>query len=187
MLQIGWGFVSMRDANDNPRCFWRVEQDGNGVDLLHVYQSKLTSISPKNRWKAIPIITPEQKQALRMIVVGEAIERPLPKTVQKYFGGRKGFHSLMQDRQQSSEDISRWLGHSSIKTTQQHYIERQRVLSDAIMLDRGQTPGSNEISCSSRDFGSAAGKPPTCCCTRVPARRSLALLCASRRKNESNC
>lgn len=111
---------------------WRIEDQGK-VRVLFVYQSKLRAISRDKRWKPIPCILREQRDALKVIESGE-FKRPLPKTVSNHFGegvtlygGRKGFTDLMLSKGQKLEDISTWMGHTSIERTWKSYKNRQSV------------------------------------------------------------
>lgn len=114
---------------------WRLERDSqHKIEVLWVYQSKLTSIERDKRWKPIPVVFPEQKKALAVIRDG-LFKRPTYKTMKQAFpkaritcyGGRKGFIDLMLDRNQKLEDISMWLGHQSIETTWRKYRNKRRV------------------------------------------------------------
>lgn len=100
---------------------------------LQIYQSKLKSVSEENRWKYIPIIFDEQRDALKLISSME-LKRPLNKTLKKVFesnvraySGRKGFVDLMLENNRQIEEISAWLGHASIETTWKHYKSRSRI------------------------------------------------------------
>lgn len=100
--------------------------------VLYIYQSKLTSMAKEKRWKAIPCLEKEQLHALDMIK--RPYKRPLVKTIAKYFGegvntygGRKAFTDLMLSRGHKFEDISMWLGHTSIDRTWRNYKDRQKV------------------------------------------------------------
>lgn len=103
-----------------------------GVSVLWVYQSKLRGVRKEDRYKPIPLLYPEQKLCLKLMK--QEIKRPLVKTVQRHvshrltlYGGRKGFTDLMLSKGQALEDISTWLGHSSIERTWRSYKQRQRV------------------------------------------------------------
>lgn len=105
---------------------WKLEKH-NETEILMIYQTKLTNISKDKRWKPIPVYFKEQQEALKLVQSGE-FKRPLAKTVAKYIGEgfdnyspRKGFTDLMLERGFSLEDISTFLGHSSIDTTWKHY------------------------------------------------------------------
>lgn len=112
---------------------WRVEKGEK--DILWVYQNKLTSKPKHLRWKPIPILFPEQTQALKILREGDAA-KPLAKTMRKYLSdyghlttycGRKGFTDLMLARKQKLEDIAHWLGHSSIEMTWTVYKDKRKV------------------------------------------------------------
>ncbi len=105
----------------------------DGLPVLSVYQTKLTSVARDKRWKIIPAIYPPQIELAEKLNTLE-FKRPLMKTLRRVFkqritlyGGRKGFVDLMLDRGQSLEDISMWLGHQSIETTWRKYRNRKRV------------------------------------------------------------
>jgi integrase len=115
---------------------WRVTtkaQKGRVVKVLEVYQTKLTALSKEKRWKRIPILFPEQETALALLQEGKA-GRPWLGALRKAFGrgyllyaGRKGFTDLMLSRGQRIENISRWLGHTSIDQTLRAYKDKERV------------------------------------------------------------
>lgn len=116
---------------DRTHKTWRVEE--GEVDVLWVYQPKLTSKPRALRWKPIPILYPEQREALEIVYKGDAA-KPLAKTIKKYtgaqitlYGGRKGFTDLMLDRGQDLEAIAQWLGHTSIEMTWTRYKDRTKV------------------------------------------------------------
>lgn len=110
---------------------WRVEYEGK-TPVLYVYQSKLVALEEEERWKPIPLFLPEQKKVLKLLEAPK--KRPLAKTLRSHFGervttygGRRGFTDLMLARGQSLEDISVWLGHTTIERTWRSYKNRQRV------------------------------------------------------------
>lgn len=113
---------------------YRVEKVGK-VDVLFVYQSKLTSVDRAKRWKPIPLVQPEQRLCLP-IIRGGIFKRPIASVMRHHFdgvtlyGGRKGFTDLMLGRGQKLENISVWLGHMSIERTWRNYKDRQRVAFD---------------------------------------------------------
>lgn len=116
---------------DRQRRYWRVEP--GEVDVLWVYQPKLTSKPREKRWKPIPILFKEQMEALETIFQGSA-QKPLTKTLKRHldgnftlYAGRKGFVDLMLDRGQRLEDIAQWMGHSSIQMTWTRYKDKGRV------------------------------------------------------------
>lgn len=103
------------------------------VYVLHVYQSKLQSISEDKRWKFIPIIFPQQEQCID-IIKDQNFKKPIYKIMRKYvgkgitlYGGRKGFVDLMLSLEQKLEDISMWLGHKDISTTWAHYKDKNEI------------------------------------------------------------
>lgn len=107
----------------------------DGVDVLVVYQSKLSNtVEESERWKRIPILYPEQECALAIVKTGD-FSRPLPKTMQAHlkrdhvdtYTGRKSFTDLMLRLGQRLEDISAWLGHTSIDRTWKDYKNRKSV------------------------------------------------------------
>lgn len=100
--------------------------------VLKVYQSKLVSVQREKRWKYIPLF--HEKQRVILDYLNSELKRPLNKTLKKLtkmqitcYGGRKGFASLMLDEGQDLEDISAWLGHSSIEMTWKVYRNKKRV------------------------------------------------------------
>jgi integrase len=102
------------------------------VPVLEVYQSKLASVHRDHRWKYIPLFLKEQQKILTYLE--QNLKRPLNKTLKKLtnekitcYGGRKGFTDLMLSHNQELEDISSWLGHSSIETTWKVYRNKKRV------------------------------------------------------------
>lgn len=110
---------------------WRIEKDPvKKIDILMIYQSKLSNIPKEKRWKPIPIIFKEQKELIKFIKSQE-FKRPLVKTLKKYIGDgidnyspRKGFTDLMLENGFSIEDISIFLGHRNIETTWRHYKDK---------------------------------------------------------------
>lgn len=116
---------------DRNQKSWRVEE--SETDVLWVYQAKLTSKPRADRWKPIPILYKEQKEAISILFEGKAI-KPLTKTIKRIlgehvtlYGGRKGFTDLMLDKGHRLEDIAQWLGHSSIEMTWSKYKSRKVV------------------------------------------------------------
>ena len=60
-------------------------KDLKNTPILLVYQSKLAAVRPRYRWKLIPLFLKEQKKAITIIKNGN-FERPLNKTLKRYFG-----------------------------------------------------------------------------------------------------
>lgn len=112
---------------------YRLEHDSSGTPIIWVYQSKLASIEPEKRWKGIPVLYPEQTQALEIVTKG-FFKIPLNKTMRKIFpgritryGGRKNFMDMMLAKGHSLEHISGWLGHQDIQTTWSKYRNKKSV------------------------------------------------------------
>lgn len=106
----------------------------NKIDVLYVYQNKLKNLPESKRWKIIPVNEPEQKEALKLIE-SKDFKKPLNKILKPLFNfleiegigaysPRKGFTDLMLDRKYLLEDISTFLGHSSIEMTWRHYKDK---------------------------------------------------------------
>ncbi len=109
-----------------------VERINSGRRILKVFQTKLVALPPEDRWKPIPILYSEQEFGPGIISPGN-FRRPLSKTVHRYFGagydlyaGRKGFTDLMLSKGHSLENISIWMGHSSIDRTWRSYKNKRR-------------------------------------------------------------
>ena len=117
-----------KQPNKNEK-FYRIEPDTqNKIDVLFVYQNKLKNLPESKRWKIIPIYEKEQIEAWSIIQSG-AFQKPLNKTLKRLFriedigaySPRKGFTDLMLERKYELEDISTFLGHTSIEMTWRHY------------------------------------------------------------------
>jgi len=111
---------------------WRVETTPTGRKVLWVFQTKVVALPIEDRWKPIPIQFDEQHFALRIIENGH-FKRPLRKTLARHFGagittygGRKGFADLMLSKGQTLENISVWMGNSTIQRTWTSYKQRRR-------------------------------------------------------------
>lgn len=121
------------ERRNNSKTKWRVEYDTTiKKNVVYFYQPKLVSLPAAKRWKAIPVILPEQIEGLKYL--GEEIRMPLTKTIQSHSGlhltrycGRKGFVDLMLSHGQSLEDISAWMGHASVDRTWRSYRNKKRV------------------------------------------------------------
>ncbi len=115
---------------------WKLKKQKVGnrtVPVLSIYQSKVMGLPEDQRYKHIPILFAEQYECLELIKSQE-FTRPHSKTVKKHlnsnvtlYGGRKGFTDLMLSKEQKIEDISIWLGHTSIETTWKHYKDRKNI------------------------------------------------------------
>jgi hypothetical protein len=120
----------------NPECcqITTVTRESKLIPLLRVYQPKLTSVKPEDRWKQIPCLYPEQVRALELIRQGKLKKPLVKKTLKRVFGegfglysGRNNFQSMMLDRGHSLESISLWMGHQNIQTTWSKYRDRKRI------------------------------------------------------------
>lgn len=122
----------MEVDNLNNDEHWRVEILPNGRKILWVYQTKIIALPPEDRWKPIPIICDQQEFGLRIIEL-QSFRRPIMKTMRRYFGpgtdlygGRKGFSDLMLSKGQLFENISIWMGHSTLNRTWRSYKARRK-------------------------------------------------------------
>lgn len=124
--------VDMILEGPNDKRWYTEHRDG--IDILWVYQTKLTSIPRDKRMKPIPLYYPEQIEAYALLARGEA-ERPLTKTIQKHMGdygyftvycGRKGTTDLLLGKGLPLEHISQILGHSDISLTWATYKSRTK-------------------------------------------------------------
>ena len=101
-----------------------------GTKVLAVFQHKLVKIPAEQRWKFIPIIFPELEIGLRIIQSGK-FRKPSIAVLQKHVNdkatlraGRKGFVANCWLHGKYPKQITyRWLGHKSIKTTDNHYTQ----------------------------------------------------------------
>ncbi|MBI5139815.1 hypothetical protein HZA26_04410 [Candidatus Nomurabacteria bacterium] len=123
------------------QSLFRLQKLSKNSALLWVYQTKLVSVPPRYRWKLIPIVFRGQANAVKIIESG-LFKRPLNKTVRYHFGkhttlygGRKGFTDLMLDHQQQLENISQWMGHSSIERTWKNY--KSRLITHYTLIEKG--------------------------------------------------
>jgi len=109
-------------------------------DILWIFQTKLSGLAAKDRWKPIYLKFPEQKQALQLIQSipdNGPYKRPLNKTLKRIlngqyttYAGRKGFTDLMLGLGVSLEAISQYLGHRSINRTWMNYKNKKKVLTE---------------------------------------------------------
>ena len=111
---------------------WRVETPIVGRKVFWIYQTKIIALPPDDRWKPIPILYDEQEFAMRIIESGN-FRRPLVKTMRQYFskdidlyGGRKGFTDLMLSKGNTIENISIWMGHSTLDRTWRSYKQKMK-------------------------------------------------------------
>lgn len=111
---------------------YKLQVDGE-KKVLWVYQPKLQSLPKEKRWKLIPLFLPQQLMCLDVIASGtfkkcsyKFARSVLPKGV-TFYGGRKNFIDMMLSYDQKLEDISNWLGHTSIDTSWKHYRNKKAV------------------------------------------------------------
>ncbi len=131
-LSVWFGLRPKEIDNLKDKNLWSVETLANGRQILWVFQTKIIALPPEDRWKPIPIIFDEQIFALKFLR-DQTFKRPLIKTMRKYFGlgtdlygGRKGFTDLMLSKGHALENISVWLGHSTLERTWRSYKNRKR-------------------------------------------------------------
>ncbi len=112
---------------------WRIEAH-KGTIVLAVYQSKLVGLNYDKRWKLIPCIFEEQREAIK-IIQSQELQRPLVKVIKKHlntklttYGGRKGFESLLLEQGIEFNVISAYLGHQSVDRTWKNYRDRETVV-----------------------------------------------------------
>lgn len=107
----------------------------NGVTVLSVYQGKLKSVPKPKRWKHIPCFHIEMQKSVDDIL-NKVVDKPLVKTLRKaapdlptigLYSGRKGFTDLMLSEGQVLENISLWMGHTSIERTWKQYKNKNLV------------------------------------------------------------
>lgn len=131
-LSVWFGLRPQEDDNLHNASLWRLETLETGRKILWVFQTKIIALPPEDRWKPIPIIFEQQEFALRIIESG-VFKRPLTKTIRKHFGqgttlygGRRGFVDLMLSKRQALENISIWMGHSTLDRTWRSYKQRRK-------------------------------------------------------------
>lgn len=129
---------------------WDITKDERGVTILKVYQNKLVSLPRDKRWKSIPIIFPQQAEAIQIIKEGK-FKRPLTKTIHLHiserhnnYGGRKGFMDLMIGNPkenkygvggQKFENVSQWLGHTTLDRSLRNYKNRNIINYDLPLVE----------------------------------------------------
>lgn len=131
-LSVWFGLRPQEVDNLKDQSLWRMESLSSGRKILWVFQTKIIALPPEDRWKPIPILFDQQEFGVRIIESGN-FRRPLLKTMKKYFergttlyGGRKGFSDLMLSRGHSIENISVWMGHSTLDRTWRSYKRRRK-------------------------------------------------------------
>lgn len=131
-LTVWLGLRPKEVDNLHDDSMWRIETLFNGRVVLWVYQTKVIALPEEDRWKPIPLLYSEQDDVVR-IISSKNFKRPLVKTVKQYFGkeiglygGRKGFTDLMLSKGNTLENISVWMGHSTINRTWKSYKDRRK-------------------------------------------------------------
>jgi hypothetical protein len=131
-LTVWFGLRPQEVDNLKNKELWKVEVSPTGRKILWVFQTKIIALPPEDRWKPIPILFDEQQFALKILEDGN-FQRPLIKTMRKHFGkgmnlyaGRKGFTDLMMAHGQLFENVSVWMGHSTIERTWRSYKDKTR-------------------------------------------------------------
>lgn len=136
-LNFNWIFVSVwlglrpqEIDNLQDESMWKIEILPTKRKVLWIFQTKIVALPPEDRWKPIPLLFEEQLFAFK-IIEGKNFKRPLNKTLHKHmgkeyglYGGRKGFVDLMLSKGQSMENISIWMGHSTLNRTWRSYKRR---------------------------------------------------------------
>lgn len=117
-------------------------EDYKGIQLLVIYQKKLVMLKKDARYKRIPLLQPEQVEALALLRSGN-YKLPLMTTMKRVFGkgfgvysGRQGFTPMMLKFGYPLEVVSRWLGHAKVNMTEEHYVDAadvQRAALDSIL------------------------------------------------------
>lgn len=131
-ISVWFGLRPKEIDNLHDENFWRVETLFNGRKVLWVYQTKVIALPEEDRWKPIPILYKEQERGVK-IIQSDNFKRPLVKSVRFHFGknvtlygGRKAFTDLMLSKGHSLENISIWMGHSTINRTWASYKNRRK-------------------------------------------------------------
>jgi hypothetical protein len=131
-ISVWLGLRPQEIDNLHEQQLWRIETPIVGRKICWIYQTKIIALPPDDRWKPIPILYEEQEFALRIIQSGN-FKRPLVKTMRQYFskdidlyGGRKGFTDLMLSKGNTIENISIWMGHSTLDRTWRSYKQKTK-------------------------------------------------------------
>ena len=132
-LSVWFGLRPQEIDQLKDQRLWRIETTLTERKILWVYQTKIVALPTEERWKPIPILYPEQEEALK-IIESQYYKRPLVQTMRRHFGmnvhlyaGRKGFTDLMLKNGHSLESISQWMGHTTIGRTWRNYKCRTYV------------------------------------------------------------
>lgn len=114
---------------------WQIITNIKGRTQLRVYQPKLRAVAKSQRWKIIPVIYPEQRKILSLIEGGmKCVRRPILKVMRNHFtegitlyGGRKNFTDMMLNKGHKFEQISQWMGHTTLDRTYRDYKNRLKT------------------------------------------------------------
>lgn len=139
-LYVAWSFgLRPREVDQltgpqlSPRgdTLWAIEEE-----WLVVHQDKLKDkvLLWNDRIKRIHAFTKHQKRALELIA-GQALKRPTERRIRGVTGGgynlyscRHGFVQHMELIGQDIRQISRWLGHRHLATTEKYYKDHSIVV-----------------------------------------------------------
>lgn len=131
-LSVWFGLRPKEIDNLHDLSMWKVEKLFNGRYVLWVYQTKVIALPEEDRWKPIPVLFREQEKAVK-ILKSDNFKRPIVKTIRTHlsqnvslYGGRKGFTDLMLSKGHTLENISVWMGHSTIHRTWKSYKNRRK-------------------------------------------------------------
>ena len=131
-ISVWLGLRPQEIDNLHEQQLWRIETPIVGRKIFWIYQTKIIALPPDDRWKPIPILYEEQEFVLRIIQSGN-FKRPLVKTMRLYFskyidlyGGRKGFTDLMLSKGNTIDNISIWMGHSTLDRTWRSYKQKTK-------------------------------------------------------------
>lgn len=129
---LGLRPIEVDQLTELPELEVILNEDGK-TRVLVVFQTKLEGEIEEEGYKYIPLLYPEQDEAVELLK-SRIVKRPNPKKLKLLSGhaidvycGRKGFADLMQSLGQRIEDSSVWLGHKDIRTTRKHYKDRSNV------------------------------------------------------------
>lgn len=130
-LSVWFGLRPKEVDNLRDKSLWRIEALPSGRKVLWVFQTKIIALPPEDRWKPIPTLFEQQEFGLR-IIESQNFRRPIMKTMKRHFGagidlygGRKGFSDLMLSKGQLFENISIWMGHSTLDRTWRSYKQKR--------------------------------------------------------------
>lgn len=112
---------------------WKMSVNKKGRMLLHIYQPKLIKVPKLKRWKVIPLKYKEQEKAFKIIEAGN-FRKPIYKVMHNWFGegithygGRKGFTDLMLEKGEKFEEVSMWMGHTTLDRIYRDYKDRLKT------------------------------------------------------------